>query len=542
MPKSLKSLGWIVMILLQTAPWIPAQSGQASKPDRRDRQEEALDYYQKWLKEDVLYLISAEEEAIFLGLTNNAERDNFIEQFWLRRDPDPRTKANEFKDEHYRRIQYANERFPAGIPGWRTDRGRIYIRYGPPDRQERYPLGGRYDRKDYEGGGVTSVFPFERWEYRHLPGLGSDIELEFVDSKGSNLYELTMDAQEKDEFLRVPNMGLTFTEMFGPAFEGRKSWERVVGLRPGGDANRQGILFDRAKDDPFQKAELMARLSKAPEIRHTDLREVVTTSVHFDQLPFQARIDWFRIDPDSWLVPLTLSFETGAVSFEESAEGWRSHLQVYGQASTLGGRVAAEFEEDIISTSSTIPDSLTGYSVFQHKWLLPPGRYKVELVVKDTISEKVGTKTLGFLIPVARIDDLAASPLVLAHRIEPSTADLSQPLIQGPFKIVPAVDRPFSSSGSLGFYFEIYNFTLDQASGRPELQIEYALVGPQSQQETFRDISDGATFESYRVYVGRVVQLNHPPGRYELVCRIRDQLTAQTIRTRVPLEIIAPVQ
>src|SRR3984893_13593751 len=122
--------------------------------------------YKKWLQEEVPYIISDEERAAFLQLQTNEEREQFIEAFWQRRDPTPDTVENEFKEEHYRRIAYANERFASGIPGWRTDRGRIYIIWGKPDEIESHPTGGNYERPASEGGGQTETYAFEAWRYR----------------------------------------------------------------------------------------------------------------------------------------------------------------------------------------------------------------------------------------------------------------------------------------------------------------------------------------------------------------------------------------
>src|SRR6516225_6043455 len=138
--------------------------------------------YRKWLNEDVAYIISDEERAAFKRLQTDEEREQFIEQFWLRRDPTPDTVENEFKEEHYRRIAYANERYASGIPGWKADRGRIYIMYGPPDEIESHPSGGSYERPAEEGGGETSTYPFEQWRYRYIDGIGQEIIIEFVDT------------------------------------------------------------------------------------------------------------------------------------------------------------------------------------------------------------------------------------------------------------------------------------------------------------------------------------------------------------------------
>jgi len=109
--------------------------------------------YKKWLNEDVVWIITDQERAAFKQLSNDEERDNFIEAFWQRRDPTPDTEENEYKEEHYRRIAYSNEHFAAGIPGWKTDRGRIYIMYGPADEVDSHPSGGSYQRPMEEGGG-----------------------------------------------------------------------------------------------------------------------------------------------------------------------------------------------------------------------------------------------------------------------------------------------------------------------------------------------------------------------------------------------------
>src|SRR5271157_4411513 len=173
--------------------------------------------YKTWLDQDVIYIISDEERKAFRTLSNDEERDAFIEQFWLRRNPDPDSPENEFREEHYRRIAYANEHFAAGKPGWKTDRGRIYIAWGKPDDIESHPSGGQYQRPMDEGGGSTSTFPFETWHYRYLEGIGENIDLEFVDTCMCGDYHFTIDRSEKDALLHVPNAGPTLYEEMGQA-------------------------------------------------------------------------------------------------------------------------------------------------------------------------------------------------------------------------------------------------------------------------------------------------------------------------------------
>src|SRR6202167_2737964 len=218
------------------------------KQQKRSLNIELSKTYKKWLDEDVVYIISDEERAAFKQLSNDEERDNFIEAFWQRRDPTPATEENEYKEEHYQRIAYANEHFAAGVPGWKTDRGRMYIMYGKADEVESHPSGGSYERPMSEGGGETSTFPFEDWRYRYLEGIGQEVIIEFVDTCMCGEYHMTMDRSEKDALLYTPNAGLTMWEQMGMAsktsrFTGGNGMERL-GLGPD-SASQNSKEFDR---------------------------------------------------------------------------------------------------------------------------------------------------------------------------------------------------------------------------------------------------------------------------------------------------------
>jgi len=170
-----------------------ATSEKQRQKNSRGLKQELSKTYKKWLEEDVIWIITDEERAAFKQLSNDEERDNFIEAFWQRRDPTPDTEENEYKEEHYQRIAYANGHFAAGVPGWRTDRGRVYIVYGKPDEIESHPSGGTYERPLEEGGGETSTFPFETWRYRYIEGIGQEVIMEFVDTCMCGEYHMTID-------------------------------------------------------------------------------------------------------------------------------------------------------------------------------------------------------------------------------------------------------------------------------------------------------------------------------------------------------------
>ncbi|MFQ5741478.1 MAG: GWxTD domain-containing protein [Acidobacteriota bacterium] len=536
-----RSLPVLVGLLFVATLSMGLSAPQGKKKQKQQKREATTNYYRRWLDQDVGYIISKQEREVFKKLATSQEKDRFIEEFWYRRDPDLKTRRNEFKEEHYRRIQYANDHFNAGIPGWKTDRGRIYIMFGPPDRKESHPNGGWYQRKAYEGGGETSVFPFEVWEYRYIDGVGTEVELEFVDLSGANLYRLTMDPQEKDAFLTVPGMGLTFNELYNPAFNQRKSVDRVLGRREGGLLEHAGV-FERAKDHPFQKSELMLKIAKAPAIRYTDLRDIVTTSVYYDQLPFHVETDRLQITENSYLVPVTIFFNNSDISFARATSGWSGRLQVYGVVTTLSKRLEFEFDDDIMATytDGEVESAQKSSGAYQRKLALSPGRYKLDLILRDSVSGKMGTQSVGINVPAASAGELTTSSIVLTRKIEASTLDMSQNFVLGPFKIKPQVDGKFPRGEFLGFYMEIYNFKLDQATQKPKLEVGYAITHRGEDPASFKVVRQNLGLTSDRVYLARMVQLlKQEPGGYDLVCRITDRVGEQSITTRAPFTITA---
>src|SRR3954469_1279289 len=250
---------------------------------------ELEDSYKKWLNQDVRWIITDDERKAFMQLSNNEERDQFIEAFWQRRNPNPDSEDNEFKDEHYRRIEYANEHFPAGKPGWMTDRGRIYIVYGPADEVESHPSGGSYERPMEEGGGETSTYPFEQWRYRYIEGIGQEVIIEFVDTCMCGDYHMTMDRSEKDALKMVPNAGLTLYEQMGMSSKA----DRFSG---GGleQLGRGNTPLSESQNE-FTRLEQFAKLQKAPVIKFKDLEAVVNSTIKYNTLPMKVRADYIKV-------------------------------------------------------------------------------------------------------------------------------------------------------------------------------------------------------------------------------------------------------
>src|ERR1051326_1279727 len=272
------------------------------KENAKSLKQELGKTYKKWLDEDVSYIITDEERKAFKQLSNDEERDQFIEAFWQRRDPTPDSEENEFKEEHYERIAYANDHFAAGIPGWKTDRGRIYIVYGKPDEIESHPSGGTYDRPIEEGGGSTSTYPFEDWRYRYIEDIGQEVIIEFVDTCMCGDYHMTMDRSEKDALLNVPGAGQTLYEQMGLA----KKADRFNG---GLERLGAGPLSSSIQAKEFDRLEQFAKLNRAPNVKFKDLEEVVKSKIVYNLMPFEVRTDFVKITSDTVLVPVTVQIK-----------------------------------------------------------------------------------------------------------------------------------------------------------------------------------------------------------------------------------------
>ena len=242
-------------------------------------------------------------------MNTDDEREQFVEQFWLRRDPTPDTVENEFKEEHYRRIAYANEHYASGIPGWKTDRGRIYITFGPPDEIDSHPSGGSYERPTAEGGGETTTYPFEDWRYRYIEGIGNNVEIEFVDQTLSGEYHMTMDPSEKDALLYIPGAGLTLAESMGTADKSQR-FNNTDGTHM---APNQQMP---ASYNEFNRLEQFAKLQQPPPVKFKDLEAAITTRITFNVLPMQVRVDYVRVTESSVLANITIQFENKDLEFQ----------------------------------------------------------------------------------------------------------------------------------------------------------------------------------------------------------------------------------
>jgi len=496
--------------------------------------------YKQWLSEDVVYIISPEERTAFLQLSTSEEREQFIEQFWLRRSSNPDLPENDFKEEHYRRIAYANEHYASGIPGWRTDRGRTYIIWGPADEVDSHPTGGTYDRPMDEGGGSTTTYPWETWRYRYLEGIGENVIIEFVDPTGSGEYHMTMDPSEKDALTHVPGAGLSLMESMGMA----SKTDRFT--RSDGTNLPTTMGGQPASMNEFNRLEQFAKVQQAPAVKFKDLEALVTSRIVRDQLHFAWRTDFLKVTSDTVLVPVTIQVPNSQLSFQSKDGVHSATMNVFGRVSTLTGRVVQTFEEPI---SRDFPDSLFQQSVklqsiYQKAIPLRPGLYRLDLVIKDVHSGNVGVVNSRLQVPRYEDEKLEASSLILADQIEhvPAKQIGAGQFVLGSSKVRPRMEGDFTTADRLGIYMQVYNLKPDDKTHRSDSSFRYTVKKGDQQIMQFKETGGDMKQTGDQVTIERLLPLaTLAPGKYTLEVSATDTLANQTVSRSAEFTIKPPI-
>ncbi len=494
--------------------------------------------YKKWLNEDVVWIITDQERAAFKQLSNDEERDNFIEAFWQRRDPTPDTEENEYKEEHYRRIAYANEHFAAGIPGWKTDRGRMYIMYGPADEVDSHPSGGSYERPMEEGGGETSTFPFEDWRYRYLEGIGQEVIIEFVDTCMCGDYHMTLDRSEKDALKYTPNAGLTLYEQMGMSSKA----DRFSG--GGLEQLGQGPMSSTLQTKEFDRLEQFAKLQAPPPVKFKDLEEIVNTKLITNLMPFDVRTDFVKVTGDTVLVPVTIQMKYRDITFANKDGVQRGTVNIFGRVSTLTGRVVQTFEDtaQVDVPAELLPRTAENSSVYWKSLPLRPGRYKIEIAVKDVNGDRKGLWSRGIVVPEYSDDKLATSSLIVADQMEPvptkdvSTGNFVIGVTKVRPRVAPADGKPAlfkrSRDQKVNFWMQVYNLGVDEKTHKPSATFEYDIVNIATNKPVVQKVESTATMGNVGEQVTlqkSIASANLQPGVYRIEIKVNDNISKQTI-------------
>lgn len=498
--------------------------------------------FKRWLDEDVRYIITPEERKAFVQMATDEERENFIESFWMRRDPTPDSMENEYKEEHYRRIAYANDRYASGIPGWKTDRGRIYIAYGPADEIESHPSGGQYQRPYDEGGGFTSTYPFEIWRYRWIEGIGSDILLEFVDPTMTGEYRLTMDPSEKDALLNVPGAGLTLSEQMGLTTKADR-FRRTDGTRMGTPiGGAQSIRYNQ-----FERLQLYANIFKPPAVKFKDLEAIVNSTIDYNTLSYDVDVHFVRVTNSSVLTGITVLLRNGDLMFKEESGLHKAVANVFGRITTMTRRVQSTFEEtvSIQTTAERMHQEVDRSSVYNKSVPLAPGMYRLELVVKDLVGETMGTYRTALRVPEFDDEALATSSLIIADKIErvPIRSLGTGQFVIGSSKVRPRIDDSFKREEKMGIYMQIYNLGQSEETSRPAGNVTYQIARLDSPDELLlnftEDVNSIRGASSRQVVIEKLLPLQSlEPGEYRLSLLVQDDIKNESLAPTATFKVL----
>jgi GWxTD domain-containing protein len=562
--------------LAQQADHSPAQAQPANgqsqevdplKRERSDKEkfaaqkavkDELKGAYKTWLNQDVAYIISDEERKAFRTLSNDEERDAFIENFWLRRNPNPDSPENEFREEHYRRIAYANEHYPAGKPGWKTDRGRIYISWGPADSIDSHPSGGSYQRPMDEGGGSTSTFPFEVWHYRYLEGIGENIDLEFVDTCQCGDYHFTIDRSEKDALLHVPGAGATQYEEMGKGTKADRFKNGIESLGAGpGSQGQSSKQFDRI--------ELSAKIFAPPPVKFKDLENFISEHklLSGPVFPFDVRTDFIKVTESTVLVPITLQMKNRDITFVTKDGVARGVVNILGKVTTLTHKTVQTFEDtvEVEQPAELLEKSLDRQSVYWKALPLLPGLYRLDVAVKDVNNpDHMGYYGRSLEVPTYHDEKLATSSLILADVMNKvSSREIGsgnfvigntfiRPRVSSPTPANPNPPVKFKRNQQFNFWMQVYNLQIDEATKSNQATVTYQIVKTTAASATTpaaetvilekqmdsKDLgahSDQMTVEKTLPIAGL------EPGKYKVTIKINDGISKQEIAQSAPFVV-----
>ena len=496
--------------------------------------------YKKWLNEEVLWIITPEERTAFNRLETDDERQQFIEQFWLRRDPTPDTEENELKEEHYRRIAWANDRFASGIPGWKTDRGMVYIKFGPADERTEHPTGGPGVRPIEEGGGETTFFPYEQWRYRYLDGVGQDITIEFVDKTMTNEYRMTWNPSDKDALLRVPGAGLTLYEQLGLADKSDR-FSTANPMQLG-----MGPLSGTAQMNMFDRLQRFVNIEKAPTIKFKDLDALVNSTIKYNLLPMIVRTDYIPVTESSVLASITIQFNREDLQFRQKEGLAEALINLHASISTMTRRPVGRPIEQVLEVrgpAEQLAALSTGQAIFNTTVSLLPGRYKLSVAAKDVVGDNLVSYDVALDVPSFSEDQLSASSLILADQLEkvPTRSVGTGQFVIGGSKVRPRVNETFKRDETLGIYMQVYNFEADETTQKPAGNVTYEIVRNGSNEKVLEFTEDvnllygGA---SQKIIEKRLKLDGMTPGEYTLRIKVTDTNRNETLTPSAKFKII----
>jgi GWxTD domain-containing protein len=433
---------------------VPPSYGQAKTvlPER----------YKKWLDEEVVYIITRHERDVFLILQTDRERDIFIEAFWKHRDPVPETPRNEFKDEHYQRLNYANATYgrSSPLPGWKTDRGRIYILLGPPKNIEEYT-------------NVNGVYPTEIWFYLGDESLGlpTGFNIIFFKRNGTGDFLLYSPSGDGPQALIADPLSAYQNLSSNRLTEDQQAYRALQSLEP--NLARQVLSLipnegTAAGIGTLASERLIATIFKIPEKRvQTDYADAILRYKDFVEVEYtanfissEAQVEVIRDASGTSFVHYSL--EPAKITTEEIGGKYNIRFTLIGRVSDAAGKTIYQFDRDFpfTLTAGELEDVKAKSLSVQDAFPLVPGKYNFDILLKNTLSKEFTAAARTLVVPGPGTP-VGLSPLLLAYGLEtkPSPAGERVPFKVGNDQLLSQSHKIFSAGDRLVTFCQLQGLT-----------------------------------------------------------------------------------
>jgi GWxTD domain-containing protein len=485
--------------------------------------------HRRFLDEEAVYIITDSERRGFLALGTEAERDDFIARFWQVRDPIPETAVNELREEHFKRLHEANDRFRESRPGWMTERGRTYITLGPPRDVMSYPS-------------TTELFPLEIWYYYNLdiPRFPAALQLMFFKRNGVGEYRLFSPAFDGFRALFADPLK---KGMVGPQgqipFSARKALDIDIISAAESVGTGENLLSSE---------QILADLATPGfvfEKTRRNLTEQVTAAASFGgELPVDLEVLYFRGEGDFTDVHLAVEIAPENVHVNQYDRRMLGRFDLIGAVQRLeNGELIEEFGDSLeIQIDESDWETAKRFPVlFQRKLSLLPGGHRLELFVRDTVGRAIGIVDRIVSVPAFAPDRMSVSSFLSAFKAdETSAAGPLMPHQFGSLRLYPRPNRVFGIGQRLLAFMEVY-YPVTALPDDPEVSVRFTL---KRGEETVLDETN--RFRSRRgdpgaVEVLKVLPLEAmTPGEYELEAEIAESATSFADLAVLDFSVAAP--
>jgi len=472
-----------------------------------------------WYQGPVRYIISRQEVKAYKALETTAERATFIDWFWQRRDVDPSTPGNEFRERFERRVFECTRKFTfTTMPGWKTDMGKIYILIGAPDEIISDTMA-----KTHRG--------IITWIYRRTP---------FPDMPPNTVVAFARDAGGEFRLSTNPTLD-------SDVARGLK-WSRVkldVDQRLV-TADRDPVLLDAGvplSQGALETRMIYGRMQQLPPHEEELFQTFVATKETYGMaIPMETRFDFYRGGDGTTYTTVTVGIKSSSVQFRARGDKEFPDVGVFGK---MVSRESPDESYPLASDSSFAESPANAEAgagdllIFQAVGGFKPGVYQAILGVEDRVSRKVSSVARQVDIPDLSQPVLSLSSITLAAVLEPTeyTPSTAKPFQIGKFRLAPQPDAVFSKRGELNVYFQVYNPAIDTETGKSKVDVQYTFRRRDAD-DNMTDIGTYQVKDSAAQVHGYAVPLERwPEGQYALTVTVLDQVAKATVASETGFTI-----